>query len=49
MGNLYGFELDAERIERLIARYSVVWGQVEADCQRFVAWLETLADRLSAG
>lgn len=46
--NLYGFELDEERIERLIARYPVVWGQVEADLRQFIAWLETLADRLSA-
>jgi uncharacterized protein YukE len=46
--NLYGFELDEERIERLIARYSIVWRQVEADCRRFVTWLETLADQLSA-
>ncbi len=46
--NLYGFELDEERIERLIARYPGVWGQVEADLRRFIAWLETLADRLSA-
>lgn len=45
--NLYGFELDAERIERLIARYPVVWSQVEADIRRFIAWLETLADQLS--
>lgn len=37
-------ELDEERIERLIARYPVVWGQVEADLRRFIAWSETLAD-----
>ncbi len=45
--NIYGFELDAERVERLVSRYPVVWSQVETDVQRFVAWLYTLADQLA--
>lgn len=46
--NIYGFELDVERIERLVTRYPAVWGQVEADIQRFVDWLHMLADELAA-
>jgi hypothetical protein len=46
--HLYGFELDEERLERLVTRYPLVWQQVEADLQRFVAWLETLAEQLSS-
>jgi len=46
--NIYGFELDRERIERLVARYPAVWRQVEADLQRFIAWLDALADELAA-
>lgn len=45
--NIYGFELDRERIERLVARYPEVWRQVEADLQRFIAWLDALADELA--
>lgn len=46
--NIYGFELDRERIEQLIRRYPEVWRQFEADCRRFITWLETLADELEA-
>lgn len=47
--HLYGFELDEERLERLVTRYPVVWQQVETDLQQFVAWLEALAEQLSSG
>lgn len=43
------FELDRERIERLVRHYPAVWSQVEADCQRFIAWLTTIADHLDEG
>ncbi len=46
--NIYGFGLDVERIERLVGRYPGVWGQVEADIQRFIAWLHALANELAA-
>jgi uncharacterized protein YukE len=46
--NIYGFELDVERVEYLVARYQVVWEQVEADLESFVAWLHALADQLAA-
>lgn len=44
--NIYGFELDIERIARLVDRYPLVWGQVEADVERFTAWLGALADQM---
>ena len=45
--NIYGFELDVEHIERLVGRYPAVWGLVEADIRRFIAWLHALADELA--
>lgn len=45
--NIYGFELDLERIQRLVERYPQVWAQVEADFQRFIAWLQELSDQLA--
>lgn len=44
--NIYGFELDTERVERLVARYSQVWHQVESDVVKFSDWLQRLAGRL---
>ena len=44
--NIYGYELDPERIERLVARYPQVWHQVESDVVKFTAWLQLLATRL---
>jgi hypothetical protein len=46
--NIYGFELDVERIERLVAHYPEMWGLVEVDIERFVAWLHALADQVAA-
>jgi hypothetical protein len=46
--NIYGFELDVERIADLLGRYPEVWRQVEADFERFIAWLVALADQLAA-
>lgn len=45
--NIYGFELDVERVEQLVARYPAVWGGVETDIRRFMVWLRTLASQLS--
>lgn len=45
--NVYGFELDAERVEQLSRRYPGVWGRVEADVIRFTAWLRALAQDLA--
>jgi hypothetical protein len=46
--NIYGFELDVERIKRLLSRYPVVQERVEADVARFMAWLQALADEMAA-
>jgi len=47
--NIYGFELDPEQVERLVAGYPLVWGLFESDMRRFVNWLGTLAEQLEAG
>ncbi|MEO1127734.1 MAG: hypothetical protein AAFX95_27175 [Cyanobacteria bacterium J06639_16] len=44
--NLYGFELDTERVDRLLERYTAVWSQVKHDLQAFVQWLRDLASAL---
>lgn len=46
--NLYGFELDSQRVERLVAGYPTVWHQFETDIRHFVDWLRTLAEQLEA-
>lgn len=46
--NIYGFELDRERIERLVVRYPEVWEHVATDFRRFIGWLDALAAELSA-
>ncbi|MDB9525399.1 hypothetical protein PN498_05330 [Oscillatoria sp. CS-180] len=44
--NLYGFELDPERIASLAARYPQMSTDVRQDVERFVSWLRDLADQL---
>lgn len=46
--NIYGFELDMERVAQMAARYPQVWRQFETDVSRFVGWLQELADRLES-
>lgn len=43
---VYGFELDTERLDRLIERYSPTWKQFEQEIQRFVEWPRELAVEL---
>ncbi|ASC71096.1 hypothetical protein XM38_020460 [Halomicronema hongdechloris C2206] len=45
--NLYGFELDTQRVAALVANYPAVWAAVRRDVQRFVQWLRSLADHLA--
>jgi hypothetical protein len=45
--NIYGFELDVARVKRLLSRYPAVQGHVEADVERFIAWLRALADEMA--
>ena len=42
--NIYGFELDLERLEILLVRYGEVWQQVKEDLKVFVDWLNRLAN-----
>jgi len=44
--NIYGFELDPQRLQALAVNYPVVWHQVESQMRDFVNWLRTLADQL---
>ncbi|NJN29946.1 MAG: hypothetical protein HC824_05470 [Synechococcales cyanobacterium RM1_1_8] len=46
--NLYGFELDDERIAQLLSKYPAVWQQVDQDINDFAKWLEDLATSLGA-
>ena len=45
--NLYGFQLEADRVDQLVARYPEVWKRVETDVLAFVGWLRALAAELS--
>lgn len=42
--NIYGFELDLERLEILLVRYEEVWQEVREDLKGFVDWLNGLAN-----
>jgi hypothetical protein len=44
--NVYAFDLDIERVARLIKLYPDVWYQFEQDIQAFVQWLRALALKL---
>lgn len=44
--NLYGFELQQERVELLLNRYGETWQAVDGDIQQFMAWLNRLAAEL---
>ena len=44
--SLYGFELNPNRIARLIDIYPNVWAQTHLDIQQFVIWLRELAKTL---
>ena len=46
--SLYGFELDPERIQRLIENYPTVWANAETDIVEFVVWLQDLATTVEA-
>lgn len=41
--NIYGFELDTERLERLIEKYPLTWNRFEQEIQLFIEWLRELA------
>ena len=46
--SLYGYELNLERIAKLVSTYPEVWHQFEREIQAFVIWLKALAVSLAA-
>jgi len=44
--NVYGFELDIERVQRLLDRYESIWSAFEADVQGFTQWLLALSSQV---
>ena len=44
--NIYGYELEAERVAKLIEEYSYVWQQFEAEIRQFIEWLRSTAKQL---
>lgn len=44
--NIYGYELEAERIVQLVTEHNLVWQQFEAEVRIFIEWLKTTADQL---
>ena len=41
--NIYGFELDVEKLDQLLVRYPSAWNLLERDIQGFIAWLKELS------
>lgn len=46
--SIYGFELDSDRIARLVDAYPKAWAQTQTDVAHFNAWLVSLATNLEA-
>ncbi|VXD21758.1 conserved hypothetical protein [Planktothrix serta PCC 8927] len=44
--NLYGFELDPNRLEKLVEHYPTVWHQVNFELREFINWLRQLSEQL---
>jgi hypothetical protein len=44
--NVYAFDLDIERVARLIQFYPTVWHRFEREIQEFIQWLRALAASL---
>ena len=44
--NIYGYELEAERIAQLVSEYEAIWYKFEADVRKFVVWLKSAAEQL---
>jgi len=45
--NVYGYELEAERITQLVTQQGAVWQQFESEVRAFVVWLRQMADQLA--
>ena len=46
--NIYGFELDREKLDQLLVRYPLAWDLLEKDIRAFVDWLRELSERLDS-
>lgn len=46
--NIYGFELEPQRLENLVKTYPLVWQKFQHEIQEFLQWLKTLADNLES-
>lgn len=44
--NIYGFELDVEKLNLLLTQYPEAWRLFALDSKQFVAWLRQLADKI---
>ncbi|MGI0479519.1 hypothetical protein ACN4EE_01880 [Geminocystis sp. CENA526] len=44
--NIYGFELDTNRLKILIDNYFIVWHNFKEDINNFLAWLDQLKDSI---
>jgi trans-2-enoyl-CoA reductase len=44
--NIYGFELDTNRLEILIDNYFIVWHNFREDISNFLGWLHQLKDSI---
>lgn len=42
--NLYGFELEWPRVRELLTRLPAVWSEVDTDLERFLEFLDTVAE-----
>jgi hypothetical protein len=45
--NIYGFELEKQKLENLVNNYYNTWSQVQEDINSFILWLKTTADSLN--
>ena len=44
--NIYGYELDPQRIDPLLARSKKVFEQFHAEVSQFITWLRNLASQI---
>lgn len=44
--NIYGFELEPQRMQHLVENYSTVWQDFDSELNQFIDWIKILADNL---
>ncbi len=44
--NIYGFELESQRVATLVRKYYQIWHSFDQDLRNFLSWLRSLADSL---